>query len=198
MSGLFRKLENPVLTNINVDLPGAIQGEMWPTQLPDLYTGEPVMLSAALNDIGSDAIITGSNGAAKWQTKLSLATNKTESGVSVLWARKKIGSLMDTAHNNPDEAKKAIIITALDHHLVSKYTSLVAVDVTPSRPADAALKAGAVPTNLPEGWNHEAVFGQLPKTATTAELNMLIGLALLLAASGFWFRARRRTQSYAQ
>ena len=198
MSGLFRKLENPVLTNINVDLPGAIQGEMWPKQLPDLYTGEPVMLSAALNDIGSDAIITGSNGAAKWQTKLSLATNKTESGVSVLWARKKIGSLMDTAHNNPDEAKKAIIITALDHHLVSKYTSLVAVDVTPSRPGDAALKTGAVPTNLPEGWNHEAVFGQLPKTATTAELNMLIGLALLLAASGFWFRARRRTQSYAQ
>ncbi len=198
MSGLFRKLENPVLTNINVDLPGAIQGEMWPKQLPDLYTGEPVMLSAALNDIGSDAIITGSNGAAKWQTKLSLATNKTESGVSVLWARKKIGSLMDTAHNNPDEAKKAIIITALDHHLVSKYTSLVAVDVTPSRPGDAALKTSAVPTNLPEGWNHEAVFGQLPKTATTAELNMLIGLALLLAASGFWFRARRRTQSYAQ
>ena len=198
MSGLFRKLENPVLTNINVDLPGAIQGEMWPKQLPDLYTGEPVMLSAALNDIGSDAIITGSNGAAKWQTKLSLATNKTESGVSVLWARKKIGSLMDTAHNIPDEAKKAIIITALDHHLVSKYTSLVAVDVTPSRPGDAALKTGAVPTNLPEGWNHEAVFGQLPKTATTAELNMLIGLALLLAASGFWFRARRRTQSYAQ
>jgi Ca-activated chloride channel homolog len=127
----------------------------------------------------------------KWQTKLPLATNKTESGVGVLWARKKIGSLMDTAHNNPEEAKQAIITTALDHHLVSKYTSLVAVDVTPSRPADASLKSGAVPTNLPEGWNHEAVFGQLPKTATAAELNMLIGFLLLLAASGLWFQAKR-------
>ena len=192
MSGLFRKLENPVLTNIKVNLPGSIEGEMWPKQLPDLYAGEPVMLSAALNDIRSDAIITGSNGATKWQTKLSLATNKTESGVGVLWARKKISSLMDSAHNNPEEAKKAIITTALDHHLVSKYTSLVAFDVTPSRPVDAALRTGAVPTNLPEGWNHEAVFGQLPNTATAAELNMLIGLALLLAASGFWFQAKRR------
>ena len=191
MSDLFRKLENPVLTNISVNLPGAIQGEMWPKQLPDLYAGEPVMLSAALNDIGSDAIITGSNGAAKWQAKLSLATNKTESGVGVLWARKKIGSLMDTAHDNPDEAKQAIITTALDHHLVSKYTSLVAVDVTPSRPVDAVLKSGAVLTNLPEGWNHEAVFGQLPNTATPAELNLLLGLVLLLAASGFWFQAKR-------
>ena len=193
MSGLFRKLENPVLTNINVNLPGAIDGEMWPKQLPDLYAGEPVMLSAALNEVGSDMTIAGRSGAVKWQTKLSLAANKTESGVSVLWARKKIGSLMDTAHNNPEEAKKAIIITALDHHLVSKYTSLVAIDVTPSRPTDAALKAGAVPTNLPEGWNHEALFGQLPKTATAAELNLLIGIVLLLAASVFWIKAKRRT-----
>ena len=191
MSGLFRKLENPVLTNISVNLPGAIEGEMWPKQLPDLYAGEPVMLSAALKDIGTEMILTGNNGAAKWQTKLSLAINKTESGVGVLWARKKVGSLMDNAHNNPDEAKQAIITTALDHHLVSKYTSLVAVDVTPSRPSDAGLKTGAVPTNLPEGWNHEAVFGKLPQTATPAELNMLIGLMLLMIASGFWLQAKR-------
>lgn len=192
MSGLFRKLENPVLTNISVNLPGAIEGETWPKQLPDLYAGEPVMLSAALKDAGSEMTIAGKSGASKWNTKLSLAVNKTESGVGVLWARKKIGSLLDSAHNNPDEAKQAIITTALDHHLVSKYTSLVAVDVTPSRPADATLKTGAVPTNLPEGWNHEAVFGQLPKTATSAELDMLIGLALLLAASGFMVQAKRR------
>lgn len=191
MSGLFRKLENPVLTNISVNLPGAIEGEMWPKQLPDLYAGEPVMLSAALKDIGTEMILTGNNGAAKWQTKLSLAINKTESGVGALWARKKISSLMDNAQNNPDEAKQAIITTALDHHLVSKYTSLVAVDVTPSRPSDAGLKTGAVPTNLPEGWNHEAVFGQLPQTSTPAELNMLIGLMLLMIASGFWLHAKR-------
>ena len=191
MSGLFRKLENPVLTNISVNLPGAIEGEMWPKQLPDLYTGEPVMLSAALKDIGTEMILTGNNGSGKWQTKLSLAINKTESGVGALWARKKINSLMDNAQNNPDEAKQAIITTALDHHLVSKYTSLVAVDVTPSRPSDAGLKTGAVPTNLPEGWNHEAVFGQLPQTSTPAELNMLIGLMLLMIASGFWLHAKR-------
>jgi Ca-activated chloride channel homolog len=192
LSGLFRKLENPVLTNLNVKLPGAIDGETWPKQLPDLYAGEPVVMSTVLKDISSEMTIAGSNGAAKWETKLSLSTNKTESGVGVLWARKKIGPLMDTAHNNPDEAKTAIITTALDHHLVSKYTSLVAVDVTPSRPAEVGLKSGAVPTNLPEGWNHEAVFGQLPQTATSAELNMLIGLVLLMAASGFWLQSKRR------
>ncbi len=192
MSGLFRKLENPVLTNIGVNLPGLVEAERWPKQLPDLYSGEPVMLSAVLQEVGGDVTVSGARGATKWSTKLALTANKTESGVAVLWARKKISSLMDTAHNHPDEAKSAIITTALDHHLVSKYTSLVAIDVTPSRSSDAILKTVAVPTNLPEGWNHEAVFGQLPKTATPADLNLLIGLALLLAASGLWFQAKRR------
>ena len=41
-------------------------------------------------------------------------------------------------------------------------TSLVAVDVTPSRPADDHLETQEVPTNLPHGWNFEKVFGEDP------------------------------------
>ena len=192
MEALFQKLEKPVLTNINVNLPGVVEGEVWPKRVPDLYAGEPVMISAALSSAQGDVTISGNVGSEKWQSSVALAGNKTESGVAVLWARKKIGALMDTARDHPDEAKSAVIKVALDHHLVSKYTSLVAVDVTPARPADATLKAGAVPTNLPEGWNHEAVFGQLPKTATAAELNLLLGLTLMLLAAGFVFQAKRR------
>lgn len=195
MEALFQKLENPVLTHINVILPGAVEGEMWPKRVPDLYAGEPVMLSAALNSTQGEIIVSGNMGAGKWQSTVSLATNKIESGVGVLWAHKKIGALMDGARDNPDKAKSAVIKVALDHHLVSKYTSLVAVDVTPARPTDATLKTSAASTNLPEGWNHEAVFGQLPKTATAAELNLLVGLMLMLLAAGFAFRAKRGANS---
>ncbi len=195
MEALFQKLENPVLTHIKVILPGAVEGEMWPKRVPDLYAGEPVMLSAALTSTQGEMIVSGNMGAGKWQSTVSLATNKIESGVGVLWAHKKIGALMDGARDNPDEAKSAVIKVALDHHLVSKYTSLVAVDVTPARPTDATLKTSAASTNLPEGWNHEAVFGQLPKTATAAELNLLVGLMLMLLAAGFAFRAKRGANS---
>ena len=40
---------------------------------------------------------------------------------------------------------------ALKHHLVTRYTSLVAVDVTPARPDGEPLDSQAVPTNLPHG-----------------------------------------------
>ena len=38
---------------------------------------------------------------------------------------------------------------------------MVAVDVTKTLPNDALTQTSAMPTNLPEGWNYEAVFGTL-------------------------------------
>ncbi len=79
---------------------------------------------------------------------------------------------------------------ALAHHLVSKYTSLVAVDVTPTRPEDAELKGGAVPTNLPAGWQYGKVFGNLPKGATPGRFYLLTALlALVLAGAMRGLRA---------
>ncbi len=40
------------------------------------------------------------------------------------------------------EAEGQIVNLALAHHLVSDYTSLVAVDVTPVRPVEAGLESG--------------------------------------------------------
>ena len=90
-----------------------------------------------------------------------------------------------------ESVKQTIIDTALEHHLVSKYTSLVAVDVTPVRPADEKLDKHAIPTHLPKGWNYEKVFGPTyPATATDARLNFILGFALLLLAS-FVYVTRR-------
>jgi len=83
---------------------------------------------------------------------------------------------------------------ALTHHLVTKYTSLVAVDRAPARPDGAALKEAALPTNLPDGWTYDAVFGELPRGATDARFNLLLGALLLLAAT-LAFGMRRRFAS---
>jgi Ca-activated chloride channel family protein len=71
--------------------------------------------------------------------------------------------------------------TALTHHLVSKYTSLVAVDKTPARPAGTELTSEQVANLLPYGQSGAAILG-FPATATNAEVLRLTGLAALLAA----------------
>jgi Ca-activated chloride channel family protein len=105
--------------------------------------------------------------------------------VHVLWARRKIAALMDKQrdHARDPAIRQAVIKTALTHHLASRYTSLVAVDVTPARPQSDGLESTAVPTNLPAGWKHDKVFGRLPGTATPARAQMLVGvLAIAIAA----------------
>jgi len=74
--------------------------------------------------------------------------------------------------------RPAVLKVALEHHLVSAYTSLVAVDVTPSAPANGDTKTALVKANLPQGWS-----GQIPQTDTPATLQLLIGL-LSLALAG--------------
>ena len=94
-----------------------------------------------------------------------------------------------------DEVRKNVIATALQHHLVSRYTSLVAVDVTPSRPEHENMNSKMAKTNLPKGWQYNKVF-DLPQTATVAELCFILGaLALLLSLIVCILAARERGKS---
>jgi Ca-activated chloride channel family protein len=78
-----------------------------------------------------------------------------------------------------------VLDVALAHHLVSPYTSLIAVDIQPIRPSDASLITRAMSVNLPEGQDYQAIFG-LPRTATNGPRHILIGLLALGLAFWMW------------
>ena len=90
----------------------------------------------------------------------------------------------DKARGVPEETvREKVLEVALDHQLVSKYTSLVAVDVTPTRPDGEGLKTAAVPTNLPAGWQRELVFGSMPVGGTAGRLHLLMAMVLLISGA---------------
>jgi Ca-activated chloride channel family protein len=194
MTALFRKLENPAMTDIAIDWPGA--ADAWPKLAPDLYAGEPVVVTAQFpaGTLAGNVAIRGKRGGAMWGAMLPVNGGATEPGVAVLWARAKIDALMDAGRQGAPEAdiRNAVLDVALTHHLVSKYTSLVAVDVTPTRPAGTDSVKTAIPGNIPEGLTG---FDQLPRTATPAALMIVVGLVLLLAAASLaMLRARAVAQ----
>jgi Ca-activated chloride channel family protein len=193
MGELFAKLESPVLKNVRVEWPGGAKVEAWPKRLPDLYLGEPVVVTAALARAEGEIVVSGTLGDAPWRATVPVAAAAEGRGMGALWARDKIAALLDSLRENAPEpeVRSAVVDLALTHHLVTKYTSLVAIDRTPVRPDAAALKSAALPTNLPDGWTYAAVFGELPQGATDARFNLLFG-ALLFAAATLVFGARRR------
>jgi Ca-activated chloride channel family protein len=191
MDALFAKLESPVLKGVRIDWAGAEDVEAWPRQIPDLYTGEPVMVLFSAARLGGELTVSGLAGEQAWQARVPLAPAAGENALSGLWARERIGALMDQLRGGvpEQEIRAAVLSLALEHQLVSRYTSLIAVDKTPARSAEAQLKSAALATNLPEGWVYEGVFGELPRGATSLRFDLLIGALLLLLTALLWRRA---------
>lgn len=190
MAGLFQKLAQPQVTNIEVHWPVSMVTDSFPSVVPDLYLGEPVIVKVAANGQPQDrdvVRISGNAVSGAWSSELTLRSAPNSPGVAALWARARIGELSDIERrqNDPEETRAKIVQTALSHHLVSKYTSLVAVDKTPVRPASDALMRDQVPNLMPYGQSSNAIFG-FPATATSGPALRFTGLLCILLALALW------------
>jgi len=173
MAQLFEKLETPVITGLEMDWPARVLNEAWPNPLPDLYKGEPIVMTARLArapERGDMLEVGGTFAGDPWLVRLPLAQAEEGEGIAKLWARRKIAALEGFRYSGGDWEKidRDILAVALDHHLVSRLTSLVAVDVTPSRPDGEELVTRDMPVNLPDGWDFEKVFGADTATLQTS------------------------------
>jgi len=151
-----------------------------PSRMPDLYAGEPVVVRARLPALAGTVVVRGDIGGRPWSASLPLDASRADEGVATLWARGKIEALMDAQRHGTD-AKREIVEVALRHRIVSAYTSFVAVDHTPVRPAQAALQGRSVPSLMPAAATGETLIG-FAQTATTAPLHAVASLLLLAIA----------------
>lgn len=179
MEKLFARLDRPALRDLQLTLP--VAAEVYPQRLPDLYAGEPLLLVARLDGAarsGGQIELLGQLAAAPWSQKIGLELHGQARGLGRLWAQRKLEALEDAQRRGGDaEALRGeATALALKHHLVGRYTSLVAVDRTPQRPAEAALQSVAMENAAPAD---RVVFAQ---TATSSKLWLALGALCLLLA----------------
>jgi Ca-activated chloride channel family protein len=161
MREMLAKLERPVMTDLAAHWPNSNASETWPSPLPDLYAGEPVVLTARMARLNGALVLSGRLNGQPWRVSLDLSQARSARGVERLWARNKIAALEESRVRgaDPTAIDKGVLEVALAHHLTSRLTSLVAVDVTPSRPNGTPMATRQVPLNLPAGWDFDKVFG---------------------------------------
>ena len=190
MDTLFRRLESPLMRNLQVALPDGIVAEHWPQKLPDLYAGEPLLVAMKLS-APTDQITVSGYRDRHWQQQVALPANDNHPGTGSLWARRKIADLMDRITLGTPEADIAPQITdvALRHQLVSRYTSFIAVEDTVSRPAHEPLLHDTVRSQAPHGTQHPAAW---PGTATPAPLLWRLAGLMLIASLLLWLRQGRQ------
>lgn len=198
MAALYRKLEQPVLTDLEV-VWDDVQSEAWPARIGDLYSGEPLSIAVRLPSGQTGVTIRGRRAGSFEEHRIEHGQPaRLDAGqpaaVARLWARRKVAGLRDALVRGGDRQRlrQSVIEVALEHHLVTDFTSLVAVDRTPARAADLDVQRQIVPLPLPPGWQHHPGFSHLPSTATAWKLWLLI--AALLGAAAAVAAANRRLQ----
>jgi Ca-activated chloride channel homolog len=174
MNELFVKLEQPVLMGLELNLPAG--SEVFPSAIPDLYQGEPIVISVKLPAFGTEAILEGNMNGEHWTRSISLLPSETETGVSQLWARAKIDTLSDEMirGGNSWQLQQDIVALGLKHHLVTAYTSLVVVDNEVPRLQVAPLESQEVPQVVPQGQTLSDV-GNIDAVMTDAAMPVQAG-----------------------
>ncbi len=194
LARLFAAMEAPVLTDIEVRWPGqsaSAQEDSFPRRPGDLFQGEPLLQVVRGVPANGELNVSGRlPGGATWQRSLDLQQSASGSGLNRYWAREKIDSLLDEARVEGQEPDKTRITRlAVEHRLMSPYTSFVAVDATPARGPESILVKDKLPTLLPAG--SQPGMTRYPQTATVAPLLVALGLLGLMFSAAIVLLQRR-------
>jgi len=197
MQDFFRTLDAPVLTDAELIWKGPHgrqlnNVEFYPARLPDLFRDRPVRVFAKLPAGFHGEVTVRANALGhRFEETLSLGTDHASdsSALEKLFGRARLDDLMVqwmTAKDGPSREglRLDVIATALEHQLITQFTSRVAVEEKISRNPLDKLISGKVPLPLPRGWDPS----QFVPTGTD-DLARLLGAALLgvFAALCRWF-----------
>ena len=103
--------------------------------------------------------------------------------ITTLWARQRVEDLMDHWRHADEKAqaeiRASIVAHAVRYRLLTRFTSLVAVEEVVANPGGTS-ETVPVPTELPAGWQMDKVAGA-PATGTADQFLEALGLGFLLA-----------------
>ncbi len=207
MAHLFESIESPVLTDVKLSFEGVDVADIYPEHLPDLFAAQPLLVYGHITRGRAGVVrLTAHAGDEPYEATIPFDTAKASfhPGITTLWARQRVEDLMDHWRQADPVSQAGIRQSVIDHairyHLVTRFTSLVAVEEVVVNPSGESSKA-PVPSELPAGWQMEKVFGA-PATGTTDAFLETLGIALLLLGlvllvfTQKWFAQERLTQNW--
>ncbi|MBD2122718.1 VIT domain-containing protein [Trichocoleus sp. FACHB-262] len=171
----FRQINNPVLTNIQLQWEGAgSEPIFYPSAPPDLFAEQPLVLFGRKEDKHSGKLhISGiAAGGKRYQQTFQLQFAEAGNpAIAQLWGRARIKDLMNQMLSGDTKAGvEAVTETALAYQLLSQYTAFVAVSDDVRVDATEASVSVQVPVEMPEGVSYEGVFGNVAYSSPPAPM----------------------------
>jgi Ca-activated chloride channel family protein len=182
----YQRLAAPALTDVRLEFPGLDVTDVTPSELSDVWAERPLIIHARYRTPGrGQVVLQGYRAGQPYRQVLDVtlpAAASEHAAIASMWARARVEELMSrdlgAAQRGevPEATREEIITLALEHRLMTQFTSFVAVE-------DRVVNEGgtqhteAVEVAMPDGVSYEGVFGSAPGAADAAG-----GFNLLAAA----------------
>lgn len=192
---LRRYIQSPVLTRAKLGAQGFEIYDVEPPGIPDVLAERPVVVFGKWRgERKGQLVLDGVAGDGRFRKTFDVARapiSKDNAALRYLWARSRIARLDDYQHlqDDPDRVQE-ITNLGLQYHLLTNYTSFLAVDQVVRNPNPANSQTVKQPLPMPQGVSDLAV-GEFVPTSPEPEFFALVGVAGAMAA---WARRRKAKQ----
>ena len=146
VASFFKKIHHPVLANLELKTSGNVRlAEVYPPQLPDLFHGDQLVVLARYSGSGKEKVVlNGKVGSRelKFEYDLEFADrSEAKPFVEELWARRKVGYLLDQIRINGEknELVDEVVLLAKRYGITTPYTSYL---IMPDAPMGIAANKG--------------------------------------------------------
>ena len=166
----YERVRSPLLTDLYIDWGGLPVTDVYPQRLPDLFSGQPLVISGHYTQAAAGKIrLKGTRAGGPFTREIPVTFSPSSPPFDALagfWARRRIDDLMSQDWLGLQQGamkpalREQITQLGLDYRLMTQFTSFVAVEdriVT----KDGKPQRMEVPVEMPEGVSHEGVFGDL-------------------------------------
>ncbi|MFQ5720472.1 MAG: VIT domain-containing protein, partial [Acidobacteriota bacterium] len=158
-----RRIDTPVLTDIRLHFDDVEVTDLEPAIVPDLFAGQSVLVHGRYTRPGTGLVEVEGNvrGRSEILSRVLVLPEREPDTAALgrLWARARIHRLARQLHAGArDDVKESIVQLGLRHHLMTAWTSLVAVDSVVSNATGQSSQV-RVPVEMPEDVSYEGIFG---------------------------------------
>ncbi|MDI6769050.1 MAG: VIT domain-containing protein [Anaerolineales bacterium] len=213
LSAFYARISTPVLTDLELDFNGIATYDLYPSPLPDLFSGSQIIVVGRYRAGGTATVtLTGMVNGKKQTfrypeqafTRQSTILDQ-QSAIPRLWATRKIGHLLNQVRlNGPDrETIDQIVKLSIRYGIVTPYTSYLVTEDMPlgaaeqhrianeqysqmaTAPAAPAFGAPAVQKASDQGALAGAESAAAP-SAEAAEVVKIVGSRTFVLSEGVW------------
>jgi len=155
----YECISHPALADVTFDWGDMDVTDVFPSRIPDLFVGRPVILTGRFAGRGNTTIrVTGNIG--DLTQEITIPVNLSDSasthlGIACVWARKQIETLANrSTYDSDSDLPGEIKQVALEYGLMSAYTAFIAVDSSRKTTGDHGVTV-AVPVPVPDGIRYD-------------------------------------------